>query len=45
LIPIPSSTELFHVEMREQFGFDNEPRFNGAVLIRRVTEAGFGNST
>lgn len=40
LIPIPNSTDLFHVELRKQHGFDNEPRFDGAVLVRRVSEFG-----
>jgi hypothetical protein len=40
LVPIPNTNELLHVEMRRQFGFDSEPRFNGAVLVRRVREPG-----
>jgi hypothetical protein len=40
LIPIPNSTDLFHVELRKKYGFDNEDRFDGAVLVRRVSEYG-----
>jgi hypothetical protein len=42
--PIPG--ELLHVEMRRQYGaFDTEPRFDGAVLVRRVREPGLYNYT
>jgi PA14 domain-containing protein len=40
LIPIPNSTDLFHVELRKRYGFDNETRFDGAVLVRRVSQYG-----
>jgi len=40
LIPIPNSTDLFHVELRKRYGFDNEARFDGAVLVRRVSQYG-----
>jgi hypothetical protein len=40
LIPIPNSNDLFHVELRKRYGFDNEARFDGAVLVRRVSEPG-----
>jgi len=40
LIPIPNSNDSFHVEMRKQYGFDKEPRFDGAVLVRRVSQSG-----
>jgi hypothetical protein len=40
LIPIPNSSDLFHVELRKRYGFDNEERFDGAVLVRRVSQFG-----
>lgn len=45
LVPIPNTNELIHVEMRRQFGFDDEARFEGAVLVRRVVEPGLFNFT
>ncbi len=46
VIPTPSTGELLHVELRKQFGaFDTEPRFDGAVLVRRVREPGLYNYT
>lgn len=45
LIPIAGTSQAYHVEMRKQFGFDNEARFAGAVLVRRVTEPGLGMGT
>jgi hypothetical protein len=41
LIPIANTNQALHVEMRRQTApFDNETRFNGAVLVRRVVEPG-----
>ena len=42
VVPIPNTNQAFHVEMRKQLApFDNEARFAGAVLVRRVVEPGF----
>lgn len=41
LVPVPNTNQAWHVEMRRQTGaFDDEARFNGAVLVRRVFDPG-----
>ena len=36
IIPVTDWGEVLHVELRKQFGFDNQTRFDNAVLVRHT---------
>lgn len=45
IVPTSIDGQLLHVEMRRQFGFDSDDRFDGAVLVRYVHEPARGSQS